>query len=323
MSKPNPVIVVTRKLPASVETQLENLFDTHFNADDHLPSTDDVIAAADGADAILVCPTDKVDADVIKSLPDSVRMIATFSVGCDHIDIAAAQKRNIIVTNTPDVLTDATADIAMLLLLGAARGAVWGDAMVRNGTWAAWSPTKPLGISVTGKKLGILGMGRIGRAMAKRARAFDMKIHYHGRRRLAPDLEQGAIFHDNLDDFLSNSPFLSIHCASTPDTRGLINRETITKMPDHAIIVNSARGDIVVDDALINALKSGKIAAAGLDVFANEPNIDPRYRDFDNVFMLPHLGSATKETRDAMGHRAVDNLEAFFAGQQPRDIVKA
>ncbi|MBZ0215885.1 MAG: D-glycerate dehydrogenase, partial [Fimbriimonadaceae bacterium] len=270
MSKSTPVIVVTRKLPDKVESRLNNLFDARLNRDDNLPGADELIAAAQGADALLVCPTDKIDADLVQRLPDSIRMIATFSVGCDHIDVAAAGERGIMVTNTPDVLTDATADIAMLLMLGAARGAVWGDAMVRDATWAAWCPTKPLGIQVTGKPLGILGMGRIGRAMAKRARGFDMEIHYHGRRKLDPDLEQGAIFHDNLDDFLTNCAFLSIHCASTPQTRGLINAETIAKLPDHAVIVNSARGDIIVDDALIAALKSGKVAAAGLDVFANE-----------------------------------------------------
>ena len=321
MSNAKPAVIVTRKLPQAVEARLCMLFKARLNTDDHLPSSTEVIALARGADAILVCPTDKIDAQFIAALPQTIKIIATFSVGCDHIDVAAATRRDIKITNTPGVLTDATADIAMLLLLGAARGAVWGEAMVRGATWSSWNPTNPLGIQVTGKQLGILGMGRIGRAMAKRARGFDMEIHYHGRNKLTPELEQGAIYHCNLDDFLSNTQFLSLHCASTPQTRGLINAENIAKLPDGAIIINSARGDIIIDEALIAALKSGKIAAAGLDVFANEPNIDRRYRDFNNVFMLPHLGSATKETRDAMGHRAADNLEAYFAGQIPGDLV--
>ncbi len=321
MQHNKPVVLVTRKLPKSVENRLSAEFEPRFNVDDNLPDSSETLVGAKNADALLVCPTDRVDNDLISRLPESIRIIATFSVGCDHIDIAAATDRGICVTNTPDVLTDATADIAMLLLLGAARGAIWGDAMVRGATWSAWSPTKPLGIHVTGQRLGILGLGRIGRAMAKRARAFDMEIHYHGRGKLSSDLEQGAIYHANLDDFLSVCDFLSIHCSSTPDTRGLLNAKTLAKLPNCAIIVNTSRGDIIVDDALISALGSGKVAAAGLDVFTNEPNIDPRYRALDNVFLLPHLGSATIETRDAMGHRAIDNLKAFFAGRTPHDTV--
>jgi len=323
MSIAKPVVIVTRTLPQGVERRLASLFDVRLNPDDTLPSADELVKMAPEADALLVCPTDKVDTELIARLPESIRVIATFSVGCDHIDIAAAGKRGIAVTNTPEVLTDATADIAMLLMLGAARGAVWGENMVRGAAWQAWSPTHPLGIHVTAKRLGILGMGRIGQAMARRARGFDMKIHYHGRKRLTPDIEQDAVYHAKLDDFLSKADFLSLHCALTPDTRHLLNAERIAKLPAGAIIVNTARGDIIDDNALIAALESGHVAAAGLDVFSNEPDIDPRYRDFENVFMLPHLGSATRETRDAMGHRAVDNLEAFFNGTMPPDMVTA
>ncbi len=317
-----PRIIVTRKLPAPVEERIAGLFDAGFNASDEVLGTDEIIARAQGADGLLITPTDKFNAAALARLPESVRIIATFSVGHDHIEVPAALKRGLIVTNTPDVLTDATADIAMLLLLGAARGAYWGERMVREKRWEAWSPTHPLGLDVTGKRLGILGMGRIGQAVAKRARGFDMQIHYHNRSRLSPDLEQGAVFHDSFHALLPHCDFLSINCASTPETRGSINAEAIALMPDGAVVVNTARGDIVDDDALINALTSGRLAAAGLDVFKGEPEIDPRYRDLENAFVLPHLGSATMDTRIAMGMRAVDNLEAFFAGKTPGDALK-
>jgi lactate dehydrogenase-like 2-hydroxyacid dehydrogenase len=231
----------------------------------------------------------------------------------------AAKAHGLTITNTPEVLTDATADIAMLLILGAARGASWGERMVREGRWTFWSPTAPLGSDVTAKTLGIIGMGRIGQALAQRARGFDMPIHYFNRRRVPPENELGATYHAQLADMLPLCDFLSINCASTPETRGMVNAGVIRLLPDGAIIVNSARGDIVNDDDLIDALKSGKLAAAGLDVFRNEPNIDVRFRELDNVFLLPHLGSATPNTRTAMGMRAVDNLEAFFRTGKPRD----
>src|SRR4029078_2123030 len=224
-----------------------------------------------------------------------------FSVGHEHVDIAAARERSVSVTIAPYVLTNATADIALLLILGAARGAHWGQRMVREDRWTSWSPTAPLGFDVSGKRLGILGMGRIGQAVAKRARAFDMELHYHNRRPVAPDLAQGATYHSELVRMLPHCDFLSINCASTPETRGLVSAPLIAKLPDGAIIVNSARGDIVDDDALIAALTSGKLAAAGLDVFRNEPKIDSRYRTLGNVFLLPHLGSATRDTRIAIG----------------------
>ena len=318
-----PRIIVTRKLPAPVEERIAGLFDAGFNPSDEVLGTDEIIARAQGADGLLITPTDKLNAEALARLPESVRIIATFSVGYDHIEVPAALKRGLIVTNTPDVLTDATADIAMLLLLGAARGAYWGERMVREKRWGAWSPTHPLGLDVTGKRLGILGMGRIGQAVAKRARGFDMVIHYHNRSRLSPDLEQGAVFHDSFHALLPHCDFLSINCASTPETRGSVNAEAIALMPDGAVVVNTARGDIVDDGALIAALTSGKLAAAGLDVFSGEPDIEPRYRDLENAFVLPHLGSATMETRIAMGMRAVDNLEAFFSGKTPGDALKA
>jgi len=316
-----PKVVVSRKLPRDVEERLKTLFDCRLNTDDTLMSAEELIARAEGADGLLVCPTDKLTAEVIGKLPGSVRIMATFSVGYDHIDVKAAQARGLPVTNTPDVLTDATADIAMLLMLGAARGAYWGERMVREKRWGAWAPTHPLGADVSGRRVGIFGMGRIGRAFARRAAAFDMEIHYHNRSRPKDEPVPGAIYHATFESMLPNCDFLSLHCASTPETRGIVNARTIALLPDGAILVNSARGDVVDDDSVIAALKSGKLAAAGLDVFRGEPDIDPRYRELENVFLLPHLGSATSRTRSGMGHRAVDNLEAFFAGRTPGDLV--
>ena len=316
-----PKILVTRLLPEPVEARLKAQFDVVLNPGDSQLAAAEITDKLAGFDGVLVCPTEKCDAGFISNLPETVKIIATFSVGYDHIDIETAAKAGLVVTNTPDVLTDATADTALLLMLGAARGAYWGEQMVRQKTWGRWSPTTPLGVDVTGRRLGIFGMGRIGQAVAKRAQGFDMEIHYHNRSQLPPELEQGAVFHQTLENLLPNSDFLSINCASTPETRGVLNAQTIALLPDGAIVINTARGDIIDDDGVIKALYSGKLAAAGLDVFNNEPDIDQRYRTMENVFLLPHLGSATPQTRIAMGMRAVDNLEQFFAGQAPGDQV--
>ncbi|MFW6077580.1 MAG: 2-hydroxyacid dehydrogenase [Hyphomicrobiales bacterium] len=317
-----PSVLITRKLPDDVEERASRLFDARLNPEDKLYSPEELRAAAEGFDGLFITPAEKMSAENLQKLPDSVRIIATFSVGYDHIDVPAAVARGIAVTNTPDVLTAATADIAVLLMLGAARGASWGDRMVREDQWRNWSPTYPLGYDFSGRRLGILGMGRIGQAVAKRARAFDMTIHYHGRKRLPPEQEQEAVYHATLDDMLPHCDFLSVHCASTPETRGIINAHAIGLLPADAIVVNTSRGDVVDDEALITALQSGRLAAAGLDVFRNEPDIDPRYRTLDNAFLMPHLGSATRQTRSAMGHRALDNLEAFFAGKTPGDLLE-
>ena len=317
-----PRILVTRKMMPDVETRLKAGFDATLNPDDRAMSRAEVMAAATAHDGLIVTSFDHLGPRLIAELPDSIRIVATHSVGYDHLNIAEAKARGIAVTNTPDVLTDATADIAMLLLLGAARGASWGDRTVRENRWGDTALIRPLGFDVTGKRLGILGMGRIGQAVARRAAAFDMTIHYHARRRLDPALERGARYHARFEDMLAHCDFLSINCASTPETRGILDAKAIAAMPDGAIVVNSARGDIVDDEALISALTSGKLAAAGLDVFKGEPaNIDPRYRTLDNVFLLPHLGSATPGTRSAMGHRCIDNLEAFFRGERPGDLL--
>jgi lactate dehydrogenase-like 2-hydroxyacid dehydrogenase len=322
MATATPRLLVTRRLPAEVEKRLSQSYHAQLNADDHSMTPEEILDAAKDKDALLITPQDRAFASgSIAKLPSSVRMIATFSVGFEHIDLKAARARNISVTNTPDVLTDATADIALLLILGAARGAIWGDSMVREDRWISWSPTEPLGYDVSGQSLGILGMGRIGQAVAKRAQAFGMTLHYHNRKPITPELAYGATYHARFEDMLPHCDFLSVNCASTPETRSIVNRETIARLPDGAIVVNSARGDIIDDDALIEALASGKLAAAGLDVFRNEPKIDPRYRKLPNVFLMPHLGSATRNTRIAMGMRAADNLDAFFAGKKPRDLL--
>ncbi len=319
--KDKPTVVVTRKLPRAVEDRLRRDYDPRLNPEDRLLGTDELIELAQGADAILPCHTENFSAAVIARLPDSVRAIANFSVGVDHVDLAAAKARGIIVTNTPDVLSDATAEIAMLLMLGAARRASEGERLVRSGEWDSWSPAFMVGIQVTGKRLGIVGLGRVGRVVAQRARGFDMEIHYHDSQRLAASLESGAVYHETLEDLLSVSDFLSIHCPATPDTRHLINEKTIARLPDGAVVVNAARGVVIDDAALIAALRSGKVAAAGLDVYNDEPDINPAYRDLQNTFLLPHIGSATGETRDAMGFRALDNLDAIRAGREPRDRV--
>ena len=314
-------ILVTRHLPEEVENRLAQDFTAELNVADRIMDTAEIAEKAKNFDGLLVTSMDRCRNELIDALPASIRMIATFSVGTDHIDIPAAKARGIAVSNTPDVLTDATADIALLLMLGTARGAIWGDRMVRENRWLPPSITFPLGHDVSGRRLGIYGMGRIGQAVAKRAAAFGMSLHYHNRKPVETGLAHGAVYHETLDSMLPHCDFLSINCASTAETRDSIGERAIALLPHGAIVVNSARGDIVNDEALIVALKSGRLAAAGLDVFKGEPNIDPRYRALDNVFMLPHLGSATKNTRIAMGMRAVDNLEAFFKGERPRDLL--
>ncbi|MEX0732391.1 MAG: D-glycerate dehydrogenase [Aquisalimonadaceae bacterium] len=319
MSKPR--VLVTRRLPDAVQARLRRDYDATFNDDDHVFDRAELLGKAEGMDAILPCHTEKFTADVIETLPDSVRIIANFSVGVDHVDLNAARQRGVVVTNTPDVLSDATAEIALLLTLGAARRASEGERLVRRGGWTDWSPSFMVGTQVTGKTVGVVGMGRVGQVAARRFQGFDMRVLYHNRRRLPADQERGAVFHEDLDHMLGQVDFLSLHCPATEETRGLLNAERIARLPDGAIVVNTARGALVDDDALIAALRSGRLAAAGLDVFNDEPGGDPRYRELENVFLLPHIGSATHETRAAMGARALDNLDAFFAGGTPGDRV--
>ncbi len=314
-------VIVTRKLPETVEARVARDYDAHLNPDDRLYSADDLIKLCEGAFGVIPCHTEKFDAELIARLPASVKAICNFSVGVDHVDLGAAKSKGIIVTNTPDVLSDATAEIAMLCLLGAARRAGEGERLVRTREWKDWSPAFMVGTQVTGKRLGIVGMGRVGQVIARRARGFDMEIHYHNRSRLSPELEQGAVFHQNLDDLLAAVDFVSLNSPATPQTQGLFNAERIAKMKKGAIVINTARGALVDDDALIAALKSGHLRAAGLDVYNNEPDIHPGYRELANTFLLPHIGSATEETRQAMGFRALDNLDAIAGGRAPTDRV--
>ncbi len=316
-----PVVLVTRKLPDAVEDRLRRDYQPRLNPDDRLYSGAELIERAAGADAIVPCHTERLSAEVIARLPDSIRIIANFSVGFDHVDLEAAKGRAIVVTNTPEVLSDATAELTIMLMLGAARRASEGEHLVRTRTWRDWSPSFMVGTQVTGKRLGIVGLGRVGRVTARRARGFDMEIHYHDLHRLPPDQEEGAIFHPTPEDLLPHCDFLAFHCVATPQTRKMLNAERIALLPDGAIIVNASRGAVIDDEALIGALKSGKVAAAGLDVYNNEPDIHPGYRELPNTFLMPHIGSATKETRDGMGFRALDNLDAFFAGREPGDRV--
>ena len=316
-------VLATRHFPPDVEARLAGNFDALLNPDDRLYDGPALIRAAEGCDGIMCAAGDPLNAETMAKLPASVRIVATFSVGYEHVDVAAAAKRGILVSNTPDVLTDATADIAMLCLLGAARRAHEGTTMLRTHGWVGWTPTQLMGVHVTGKRLGILGMVRIGQALAERARAFRMTIHYSNRSRLAPDLEKGAVFHANPDDMLAHCDILSINAPMTADTRKWVNATRIARLPKGAIVVNTARGGVVDDEALIAALNSGHLAAAGIDVFDGEPKIHQGYYGLQNAFLLPHMGSATVETRNAMGFKALDNLEAFLLrGQQPPDLVK-
>jgi len=321
MSDQKPTILVTRKLPEAVEQRILEHFNAKLNADDHPYTTDEMLDLVQGADAIYACHTDKLSADVIRRLPASVRAIANISVGVDHVDLDAAKSRSIVVTNTPGVLADATAELTMLLILAAARRAGEGERLVRSGNWNMWSPSFMLGTQVTGKRLGVIGMGGVGQVVATRARGFDMQIHYYNRTRLSPDLEHGAEYHDSYENLLPHCDFLSLHCPATPETHHLLNAERIALLPDGAIVVNAARGSVIDESALMVALKSGKLAAAGLDVFDNEPKIDPAFRELDNVFLMPHVGSATRETRNAMGFMVIDNLNAIFADQEPPNRV--
>jgi lactate dehydrogenase-like 2-hydroxyacid dehydrogenase len=321
---PRPIVLATRHFPAAVEQRLDQLFEARLNPQDEIWDAAQTARRAQGADGLMIAAGTRMDEAAIALLPASIKIIATFSVGYEHLDVAAAARRGIVCSNTPDVLTDATADIALLIMLGAARRAWEGQSLLRAGQWTGWTPTQLMGIGLTGKRLGIVGMGRIGQALARRAQACGMEIHYYNRHRLAPDQERGAIFHATIDELLPLSQFLSLHCPLTPQTARLINRDSIARLPDGAVIVNTARGGIIDDEALIGALQSGKVAAAGLDVFDGEPRLDKRYLTLTNAYILPHMGSASTEARNAMGFCAIDNLKAVLLdGKPPPTLIKA
>ncbi|MEO1206757.1 MAG: D-glycerate dehydrogenase [Pseudomonadota bacterium] len=307
-------ILITRRLPQAAEDRANRDYDVTQNVEDVQMTTDEIVKAAADVDALLITITDKMREDVIMALPEHIKAISTFSIGFDHIDLDAAKARGIQVGNAPHGVTVATAEIAMLLILGSARRAAEGENMIRTKSWPGWAPLQLVGRRLDNKRLGIYGFGKIGQALAQRARGFDMEIHYHDIVRQPEDKEKGAIFHETLDSLLAVSDFFSINAPSTPETRYFLNTETIEKLPQGAIVVNSARGDLVNDDDLIAALKSGRLAYAGLDVFAGEPDINPGYYDLENTFLLPHLGSAAIEARNQMGFEALENLDAAFSG---------
>lgn len=312
-------LALTRRLPEPLMALIDARFNAHFNSENRTLSADELLSMVrtHRAEVLLVMAMDRIDAALIAALPDCVRIIATYSVGNEHIDVQAAAARGIAVLSTPDVLSDAVADMAMLLLLGAARRASEGAALIREKRWTGWSPTQLIGRDVTGGRLGIVGMGRIGRAVAHRAQhGFSMRVQYNNRRRLAPEQEQGARYVADFADFLASSDFLILAAPATPETQGMLNAQTIAAMPDGAVVVNISRGQLVDDAALIAALRSGKLAAAGLDVFNNEPAIDPGYLTLPNVFLQPHQGSSTIETRLRMGEVLLDSLDRVLAGER-------
>ena len=304
-------ILITRKLIKDSEDKAVKTFEVKLNSNDELYSQSKVIEMSEGCDGVLTSLTDKMDKETINRLPKSIKIISNFAVGFGNIDLDAAKKRGIAVTNTPEVLSDATAEIGVLLILGACRRAAEGIESAKEGGWK-WSADYLIGKQLTGTRLGVLGMGRIGQKIAKIAKSLGMVIHYHNRSKLSAEKENGAIYHDSLKSLFSVSDVLSICCPASKETENMINKETVEYFPKGAVITNVARGDIVDDEALIDALNRRKIYAAGLDVYKNEPNLNPGYLKIKTAFILPHLGSATKDTRIAMANLAIDNINEFF-----------
>ncbi|CAO3417796.1 2-hydroxyacid dehydrogenase [Azospirillum endophyticum] len=321
--KKKPLVVVTRKLPDVIETRMMELFDTRLNPDD-VPLTPAQIQEAMAiADVLVPTVTDRIDRALIEAAGPQLRLIASFGTGVDHIDLKAARERGIIVTNTPGVLTEDTADMTMALLLATARRVAEGERLVRSGQWTGWGPTTMLGHRISGKRLGILGMGRIGSALAKRARAFGMSIHYHNRRRVHPELEQEleATYWSSLDQMLARMDIVSINCPHTPATYHLLSERRLKLLRPHCYIVNTSRGEVIDEVALTRMLSKGEIAGAGLDVFEHEPAVNPKLLRLDNVVLLPHMGSATIEGRIDMGEKVVINIKTFADGHAPPDRV--
>ena len=304
-------ILITRKLIKESEDKAVKTFKPIFNTNDELYSQTKVIEMSNGCDGILSSLTDKMDKQTIDKLPDTIKIISNFAVGFGNIDLEAAKNRGIAVTNTPEVLSDATAEIGILLILGACRRAAEGIQSAQEGGWK-WSADYLIGKQLTGTRLGVLGMGRIGQKIAKIAKSLGMIIHYHNRSKLSEEKEQGAVYHKDIKSLFSVSDVLSICCPATKETENMINKETVEYFPKGAVITNVARGDIVDDEALIDALNRRKIYAVGLDVYKNEPNLNPGYSKIKSAFILPHLGSATKDTRIAMANLAIDNIDEFF-----------
>ncbi len=320
-----PKVILTRKLPDSIETRMRELFDAELSADDVQLSSEALIQLMQRADVLVPTVTDKIDADMLEKAGPQLKLIASFGTGVDHIDLDAAKAKGITVTNTPGVLTEDTADVAMALILAVPRRIAEGDRRARSGDWTGWSPTGMLGHRINGKRLGIIGMGQIGQAIARRARGFGMSIHYHNRKAVHPAIEEEleATYWADLDEMLRRMDIVSVNCPSTGATEGLLSAERLALMPSQAYLVNTARGEIVDEAALADILKAGGIAGAGLDVYQNEPQIPDALRGLDNVVLLPHIGSATIEGRHAMGDKVIINIQTFLDGHTPPDRVVA
>ena len=323
MSQKKPKVILTRKLPETTETRMRELFDTTLNHDDRAMSREQLEAAVKTADVLVPTVTDKIDADLIACAGDQLRLIASFGTGVDHLDLAAAKARGITVTNTPGVLTEDTADVTMALILAVPRRIAEGDALARSGDWQGWSPTGMLGHRINGKRLGIIGMGRIGCAVARRARGFGLSIHYHNRKPAHPqtEAELEATYWDSLEQMLARVDIVSVNCPHTAATNHLLSRERLALMQPSAYLVNTSRGDVIDEPALADLLAHRHIAGAGLDVYANEPHIPQALRDLPNVVLLPHIGSATIEGRLQMGDKVIINVQTFWDGHTPPDRV--
>jgi len=323
MVSPRLSVVVTRRLPAPVEARMAELFDVRFNTLDRKLSRDDLREAMRDADVLLPCITDRIDAELLSGAGERLRLIANYGAGVDHIDVEAARQRGIAVTNTPGVMTEDTADMAMALILAVLRRMREGMAVMEAGRWEGWAPTAFMGGRVRGRKLGILGMGRIGSAVARRARAFGLEVHYHNRRRHRPEVESdlAATWWDSLDQMLSRIDILSVNCPHTPSTYHLVNARRLKLMKPSAVIVNTSRGEVIDENALTRMLRADELAGAGLDVFERGAEINPRLRDLPNVVLLPHMGSATVEGRIEMGEKVLINIRAFADGHRPPDLV--
>ncbi|MES2173258.1 MAG: D-glycerate dehydrogenase [Pseudomonadota bacterium] len=324
--KPRPAkprVIVTRRLPPNVEARMAELFDASFNIGDVAMNRTDLARAMAQCDVLVPCISDQIDAALLAAAPERLQLIASFGSGVDHIDLSAARAKGIIVTNTPGVLTEDTADMTMALILSVPRRLAEGEKLVRTGEWRGWSPSGMLGHRIGGKKLGIIGMGRIGRAVARRARAFGLSIAYHNRHRLPFEVEQEleAEWHGDLDALLKGSDIVSIHCPLNADSRGVIDARRIGLMQPHAYLINTSRAEITDEQALIAALDEGRIAGAGFDVYTHEPAVDPRLLALANVVLLPHMGSATFEGRDATGARVIANIRTWVDGHRPPNQV--
>ncbi|MEC7514215.1 MAG: D-glycerate dehydrogenase [Pseudomonadota bacterium] len=323
MTGTKPLVIVTRKLPDAIETRMMELFDVRLNLDDEPFSRARMVEAVQAADVLVPTVTDRIDAGILEQASDKLRLIASFGTGVDHIDVAAARARGMTVTNTPGVLTEDTADMTMALILAVPRRLVAGERLMRAGQWRGWSPTSMLGNRIHGKRLGIVGMGRIGQAVARRARGFGLSIHYHNRRPVHAEIEAEleATYWDNLDQMLARMDIISINCPHTPATYHLISPRRLALIQTHAFIVNTSRGEVIDENALVHALQNRDLAGAGLDVFEHEPQVNPKLLELENVVLMPHMGSATIEGRIDMGEKVIINIRAFMDQHAPPDRV--